>query len=327
MKRIALPTMFLGVLLLCFNGLLFASAAGELRERAKALQTEASATAENGNKDLGGRLESESKWLLEAAERLEGRPDISAAGELRERAKALRTEASAIAEQGNKDVGGRLESESAWLLEAAERLELAAKDDENKVDVENVADDKVADDKVADDTGDRPDINNVVARLQKQLDELLAKERKMKEAKAAEHELGEVREQISRTQRQLKEIHAHLTHAPHERSGHRPEFRAQTDKLRAAARRVHHMRVAAENLKMAEVHDLARQLTEKAEAMEREVQEGHRRLAAEMHEVQRHRVQGHRGEQHQPDAIRQLQEEIQRLRSEVKELRERTENR
>jgi hypothetical protein len=40
------------------------------------------------------------------------------------------------------------------------------------------------------------------------------------------------------------------------------------------------LRVAAQNLKMAEEHTLVRQLMGKAEAMEREVQEGKKRLAA-----------------------------------------------
>ena len=97
MRRKALPAMILGLLLLCFSGVLFASAAGELRERAKHLRKEALVMAERGNKELSGRLESESMWLLEAAERQGDRPDIAAAGELRERSQALRKESSVMA--------------------------------------------------------------------------------------------------------------------------------------------------------------------------------------------------------------------------------------
>ena len=50
-------------------------------------------------------------------------------------------------------------------------------------------------------------------------------------------------------------------------------------RLEAAARRIHHIRLAAQNLKMAEVHDLAHQLMQKAEAMEREMQDEKNLLA------------------------------------------------
>ena len=43
--------------------------------------------------------------------------------ELREKAKAMRKEASALAEKGNKEQAERLEKESMKLLEAAERME------------------------------------------------------------------------------------------------------------------------------------------------------------------------------------------------------------
>ena len=70
---------------------------------------------------------------------------------------------------------------------------------------------------------------------------------------------------------------------------------------------------------MAEAHDLAHQLMEKAEAMEHEVQEGKKRLAAKMQKA-------HGGE-HGPDVVRVLKEEIERLRAEVKELRQKVEKR
>ncbi len=134
----------------------------------------------------------------------------------------------------------------------------------------------------------------------------------MREVKAPKHELAEVREQISGTERQLKQIHAH--HA--EQGELLLEFRAQAEKLGIAGRRIHHLRVAAENLKLAEAHDLAHQLMEKAEAMEREVHEAKRRLAAEMHAA--HERYGEQG----PDVVWELKEEIERLRAEVNELRQ-----
>ncbi len=213
----------------------------------------------------------------------------SEADELRERAKAMRKEASVMAERGNKEQAERLEKESVKLLEAAERMELKAKG------------------------SGEPGIDKEVRHLKERLQDLLAKEKKLREANAPEKELTAVREQIAGTERELHTIHAH--HAGHGKLP--PEFHAQAEKLEAASRRIHHLRVAAQNLKMAEAHDLALQLMEKAEAMEREVQEGKKRLAAEIQKV-------HGGE-HGPDVVRELKEEIERLRAEVKELRQKVE--
>jgi hypothetical protein len=215
----------------------------------------------------------------------------SEADELRERAKAMRKEASVLAERGNKEQAERLEKESVKLLEAAERMELKNKG------------------------SGEPGIDKEVRHLKDRLQDLLAKEKKMREANAPEKELAAVREQIAGTERELHTIHAH--HAGHGKLP--PEFHAHAEKLETASRRIHHLRVAAENLKMAEAHDLAHQLMEKAEAMEREVQEGKKRLAAEMQKA-------HGGE-HGPDVVRELKEEIERLRAEVKELRQKVEKR
>jgi hypothetical protein len=211
--------------------------------------------------------------------------------ELRERAKAIRKKASISAEQGKPDQAQRLERESAELLETAVRMELKNKG------------------------SGEPGIDKEVRHLKDRLQDLLAKEKKLREANASEEELAEVRGQITATERELQAIHAH-----HAGPGKLPpEFHAQVEKLEAASRRIHHLRVAAENLKMAEAHDLAHQLMEKAEAMEREVQEGKRRLAAEIQKVH--------GREHGPDVVRELKAEVDRLRAEVKELRQKVEDR
>jgi hypothetical protein len=211
--------------------------------------------------------------------------------ELRERAKAIRKKASISAEQGKPDQAERLERESAELLETAEPMELKNKG------------------------SGEPGIDKEVRHLKDRLQDLLAKEKRLREANAPENELAEVRGQIAATERELQVMHAH-----HAGPGKLPQkFHAQVEKLEAASRRIHHLRVAAENLKMAEAHDLAHQLIEKAEAMEREVQEGKRRLAAEIQKVH--------GREHGPDVVRELKEEVERLRAEVKELRQKIENR
>jgi polyhydroxyalkanoate synthesis regulator phasin len=89
--------------------------------------------------------------------------------------------------------------------------------------------------------------------------------------------------------------------------------------LEAATRRIHHLRVAAQNLKMAEAHELAHEIMKKAESMERDVQERKKRLAAE--------IQKAHGGEHGPDVVRELRAEIERLRAEVKELRQKVEKR
>ncbi len=215
--------------------------------------------------------------------------------ELREKAKAMRKEASALAEKGNKEQAERLEKESMKLLEAAERMERKGKERGEK--------------------RDRPDIDKEVRNLKERLNDLTAKERKMKEAQAPKQEIAEVREQISGTERELDMIH--LRHAG--KAELPPEYRPQAEKLEAFARRIHHIRVAAENLKLAEAHDMAHQLMEKAEGMERELQEGKQRLAAEM---QKRQVNNDGLE-----IVRDLRAENERLRSEVKELRQKVENR
>jgi DNA repair exonuclease SbcCD ATPase subunit len=219
----------------------------------------------------------------------------SEADELREHAQALRKKASISAEQGNNEQAERLERESAKLLEAAERLELKAKG--------------------GGDRGDRPGIDKAVHHLNERLHDLRAKEQKLRETKASEKEVAEVREQIAGTERELRQIPAY--DAGH--GGLVPAFRAQVERLEIAGRRIHHLRVAAENLKKAEMHDLAHKLMEQAEAMERDVHEARQRLAAEMH-----KGQAHHGE-HGPDEMRELKDEIQRLRAEVRELRQKVE--
>lgn len=219
----------------------------------------------------------------------------SEADELRARAKALRHEALVLAEGGKQDEAGRLKKESVKLLEAAERLELK--------------------DRGRGEKGDRPGVDEEVRHLKERLHDLIAHEKKLRTAKGPEQEWAEVREQIARTEQELERLQSH--HAGHPEMP--PEFRPRAEKLAAAGRRIHHLRAAAQNLKMAEAHDLAGQLLVKAEVLERELQEGKEQLAAEMRKA--------RGGEHGPDVVRELRAEIERLRTEVKELRERVEKR
>ena len=219
----------------------------------------------------------------------------SEADELREKAKAMRKEASSLAEKGDKEQAEKRKKEVTKLLEAAERMELKGKERGEK--------------------RDRPDIDKEVRHLTERLNDLVVKEGKMREAQAPRQDLAKVREQVAGIERELHTMqtqHAGKAELP-------PEFRRQAEKLEAVARRMHHIRVAADNLKMAEVHDFAHQLMEKSEGMERELQEGKQRLAAEM--------QKHHGENDGHEIGGDLRVENERLRAEVKELRERLEKR
>lgn len=219
----------------------------------------------------------------------------SEADELRERAKILRHDAIVMADHGKQDEAERLKQESLKLLEASERLDLAAKG--------------------RDEEGDRPGIDKEVRHLKGRLQDLIAHEKKMRDAKAPEKDLAAVREHISRIERELEKLrsrHAGPSDIP-------PEFRPQVEKLAEAGRRIHHLRAAAENLKVAEAHDLAQQVMEKAERMEREVQQEKKRLEAEM--------RNYHPEDRETDVVRELRSEIERLRTEVEKLRQKVEER
>lgn len=214
----------------------------------------------------------------------------SEADELRERAKAMRKEAAGLAGRGHEGEAEQLEKEAVKLHEAAERIELKAKGRGGR--------------------GNRSETERNLRHLKERLEDLLAKERSLRGADAPEKELDEVREQIAGTEREI-----HALHTRHHGMVELPsELRTQAEKLEAATRRIHHLHVAAENLKLAGAHDLAHQVMDKAEAMERDVQEAKKQLATEMHKLH---VGGH-----ESDELRELRAEIERLRAEVKELRQ-----
>jgi hypothetical protein len=217
--------------------------------------------------------------------------------ELRERAKAMQTKAALLAEQGNKEEALRIEKESTKLLEMAERLQ--AKSSEQREKQVSLG------------------IDSETLHLKDRLQDLLNNERTMREEQAAESELLKVRGEIADIERELHKIRSQ--HA--EKGEHPPEFRAQIEKLERAGRRLHHLRVAAEHLKLAEEHDLAHKLMEKAEVIERDVHAAKLRLAAEMHADSEHHEAG------SPDLVAKLKEENERLRAELRELKQNSDKR
>lgn len=222
----------------------------------------------------------------------------SESDELRARARAMRKEAAVLAERGDKDKAERLEREAVQLIETAERMEMKARERGDKAE-----------------RGDRPGNDLDVQRLKERLQDLLAKEKAMRKAQAPEKELAAIKEQIAGTEQKLKSVQSRQP-GPGKIP---PQFQAQAEKLASASRSIHHLRVAAENLKMAEAHDLARQLMDKSAAMERELEEAKKQLAAEIQKTQ--------GADRGSEAIRELKQENERLRAEIRELRQKLEKR
>jgi hypothetical protein len=217
--------------------------------------------------------------------------------ELRERAKAMRLKAAHLAEQGSKDQAHEIEKESTKLLEMAERLDAKSKGKPEKQVGFNI---------------DKERLN-----LKDRLQDLLNKERIMRDERSPESEFIKVRREIDDIERALNKNQAQ--HA--ERGEHRPEFRAQIEKLERVGQRLHHLRVAAEHLKWAEEHDMAHKLMEKAADIERDVQAAKLRLAAEMRaDTERHGAD-------RPDLVAKLKEENERLRAELRELKQNADKR
>jgi DNA repair exonuclease SbcCD ATPase subunit len=240
MKRLAFPSVILGLFLFGSTGSIVASDADELRDRAKAMRAKAALLMEQGNKDLARRIEMESEELLEIAERLQAKPNAKLA----------------------KDIG--------------------------------------------------PSVDKEVFQLKDRLQDLLHKERSIRENRGNESDLHRVREEIAEIERSLQKIHRQHP----DKAENRPEFRAEIAKLEKAGQRMHHLRVAAEHLKLAEEHDLAHKMMEQAESIERDVHAAKRRLAAEMHsETEQNKDR--------PDVIAQLKEENERLKNSLRELKQR----
>ena len=124
--------LFLSITLLTLAGVLWASEADELREKARAMQREAAEIAEQGHREEAENLERNVIKMLEEAERLErNRPDQRDAEirELERHLEGLRREEREFKETGNKeglaDVRREAERAERELRELHERNRLA----------------------------------------------------------------------------------------------------------------------------------------------------------------------------------------------------------
>jgi hypothetical protein len=215
----------------------------------------------------------------------------SEADELREKAQAMKREALELKERGRVEAAEDLARKAADLAEAAERLQ-----------------DK------------RPKVSEKeIDKLHGHLKDLLDKERRMKESSASESDLAEIRERIAETERELDRSRVAFKRQAEEHKGPglSPEAMA---KLEETGRRIKHLRIAADNLQAAGAIDLARQVMEKAETLEREAREAKMRLREES-ERRGDPKMGRR-----PVEIQELRQEIDRLRDELKELGQHVKN-
>ncbi len=211
---------------------------------------------------------------------------------LRDKAKAFQKAAAALAAIGRTEAAEQLEREAQAILREAERQESQVRRE-----------------------SPRPEIEQEIRHLKEQLQDLRVKQNRQVEANASERDQAVVRKQISVTERVLRALTERLA------AGHqpRPEFEAEVRKIEDAARRMHHIRVAAQNLKMAGLHEPAMKLTEQADKMEREIGAAKERLAREMDRPG--------GPDPRDAEIRELRRQNERLQAEIKELRQKLERR
>ncbi len=149
--------------------------------------------------------------------------------------------------------------------------------------------------------------------LKERLNDLMAQAREA-EAAGNRERLADLKPQIAEIQQLLKRISSASPAAELP-----PELRPHAEKLEILARHIRHVMVAAENLAAAEMHDLAHELRQKAEAMERELVAGKEQLMA--------RAQPRKSPKSDDPGreLQSLREENQQLQRKLRELSERLE--
>lgn len=224
------------------------------------------------------------------------------ADELHERAKQVERISRELAKQGEREHAERFAQEAVKLQEAAKRAAVAAHEKQAK-------------------PVERTGIEQEMKSLHARLEQLHNEERKLTKSDASEQVIDKVREQIAITQREIERLKARVAERGSERAKPEPSHSEPVKQIAAASRRIQHLRVAAENLKQAEMSDLAQKVLEQAEAMERELQIAKQHLAAEM------KAAHHQPTQPGADVVRELKEELQRLRNEVQQLHQKIDQR
>lgn len=221
----------------------------------------------------------------------------SESDELREKAKMVKKEAAELAKAGRVEEAEKHARKAAELMEAAERLERERPKGPKP-----------------ESPGDRIK----VAKFPGILKDLMDKERRMKESGASEKDLDEIRGRIAKAMAEFARAGFHWRfEGPKEPRPFGPPASEMMAKLEETGRRIKHLRTAAENLRAAGSDDLGRDLMEKAELMEREAREAKMRFTKE----EEHRPGPKMGPFAGP--FQEMRQEIERLRAELNELRQR----
>lgn len=221
----------------------------------------------------------------------------SESDELREKAKMVKKEAAERAKAGRGEEAEKLARKAAELMEAAERLEGKGP------------------------KGPKPESAGDRIRVEKfrgLLKDMVDKERRMKESGASEKDLDEIRERIAKAKAEFAQ-----SGFPRRFGGLKgpgpfgPALPEMMAKLEETGRRIKHLRTAAENLREAGADDLARDVMEKAEQMEREAREAKMRFTKEKEHPPAPKMGPFGG------PLLEMRQEIDRLRAELNELRQR----
>ena len=175
----------------------------------------------------------------------------SESDELRAKANALQHEAEDLAKEGHKEQADKLFREAKELLNAASKQ----------------------------DSKSPKGADREIDKLHQRLNAIAEKEEHAEKSKN-KPALAELRELREAVERELAERTEHLKHKADTKlsAKHSPEV---PEPMHEAARRLKHLYVATENLNAAGMHDLADELTKKAERMQRELQQAHEKFAKE----------------------------------------------
>ncbi len=221
----------------------------------------------------------------------------SEADELRAKAKAVQNEAERAAKEGRDEEAEKLYRHVKELLQAAQKHESKSEKAPNR---EN--------------------------ELQQHLKALAEKEQHAEQSKN-EEALAELRKLRAATEHELANLREHGEQkiAP-KHTGKHPQKPVEEMGLR-----IKHIRVAVENLNAAGLHDIAEELAHKADTMDRERQQFHKRIAKPRHSPKKgkhaepiplHNADWDRKHVSDAEPLDDLRHEVQRLREELNELRE-----
>ncbi|MFO0977791.1 MAG: hypothetical protein U0996_15415 [Planctomycetaceae bacterium] len=151
------------------------------------------------------------------------------------------------------------------------------------------------------------------AAVMERLTDLRAQLKNVEGEGASEDKKEQLRRQIGEAEAKLAAL------AGKGKSDFPPEFRERAEKLEMAGRRIKHVRMAAENLRAADMPDMAHELAERAEAMERELAHAKEELMAQMKHREEPKKPGRDGEG-RPE-VNELRAENEKLRAELQEMR------